>query len=340
MAEDRTRYETDAGALRSPVRRAWSTSPTITLLAGTMLVTGVGGIVGLAADPRLVTGAPVWAKTTKFSISIFVYAVTLLWMLPHIRVRPRLVRLVATAIGAILLFEVALIVLQAVRGRPIHFNYTTPLDAALFNAMAISITIFWFVNMGLALLMLRQPLANRALTWGVRLALLIAIAGMGQGYLMTQPTAQQMARMEAGETVRTIGGHTVGAPDGEEPGLPLLGWSTTHGDLRIGHFVGLHGLQTVALLGWWLGRRRERWLTESHRVGLVLTGAGAYAGLMTLVTWQALRAQPLLRPDTLTLNAVALLVGTTLALAGLIVSHARRRAAPHETWFAARGRAM
>jgi hypothetical protein len=102
--------------------------------------------------------------------------------------------------------------------------------------------------------------------------------------------------------------------------LPLLGWSTQHGDLRIGHFIGIHGLQAIPLLGWWLSRRRlQRWLSEGQRLALVCIGATSYLGLVLLVTWQALRGESLLVPGMLTLSALAALIVTTAGSVLLVI---------------------
>jgi hypothetical protein len=67
-------------------------------------------------------------------------------------------------------------------------------------------------------------------------------------------------------------------------------------------------MQILPLLGWWLQRRKK--MGESSRVALIWTAAVGYAGMLGILIWQALRAQPLLAPDSLTLGAViALLVG-------------------------------
>ena len=141
---------------------------------------------------------------------------------------------------------------------------------------------------------------------------------------MTTPTPPQMVLLEAGQHTDMIGAHTVGAPDGG-PGLPLLGWSTTHGDLRIAHFVGLHGLQVIPLLGLFLMLRREEWLTERHKLLLVGIGATGYLSLVALLAWQALRAQSIIAPDALTIMSFVLIVTTTLIATVAVVLQARSR---------------
>ncbi len=248
-------------SFRSPnvphlLRHWWKFNPILTSLTLVMGVTTTLGLIGLALDTRLVTNAPVWAKTTKFSISVTLYAAIFLWMLPMVTARPRLARWVGNGIGLILYFEMALIILQAMRGRAMHYNFSTVVDGTLFGIMSVTIVLLWIISMVGTFLLIRQKLANPALAWGIRLGTVVMVIGMGLGFLMTSPTTGQMAVLQSRQASDFIGAHTVGAPDGGE-GLPLLGWSTTHGDLRIAHFVGLHAFQITPLVGWWLGQRRK-----------------------------------------------------------------------------------
>jgi hypothetical protein len=107
---------------------------------------------------------------------------------------------------------------------------------------------------------------------------------------------------------------------GAAAGLPVVGWRRDAGDLRVGHFVGLHALQVLPLVGAVLRRRRLR---ERQRAGLVHVAGVGYLGLTLLVTWQALRAQPLLSPDVWTWAALGGLgLGCALG-AGFVVRRGR-----------------
>ena len=145
-----------------------------------------------------------------------------------------------------------------------------------------------------AVLVLRTRGVDRTVAAGMRWGLLVTLLGMAEAVLMTVNSRWHDA-----------GGHTVGGVDGG-PGLPLTGWSTLHGDLRIGHFLGLHALQVLPILAFLLLLLPG--VTERGRTRLLRIAGAGYAGLLVLVTWQALRGQPLLAPDALTLAAGAALV--------------------------------
>ncbi len=295
------------------LKRSWAFNRMLTIFVLVSTAMTIIGILGMMIDPRIVLGMPNWAKSTKFGISLTLYGAALLWMLPLLSIRPRLTQLVANGTGAILILESILIMFQALRGVPMHFNVSTPLDATLWGVMSVTIGMLWLITaLGVGLVFF-QKLPNRVLSWSIRLGFLITLIGFAEGFMMTSPNRTQLAALEAGQKVDLIGAHTIGRSDGG-PGIPLLGWSTTHGDLRIGHFIGIHAMQVIPLLGVVLLRRREPWLNERTRLAWLSIGAASYFGLMVLVTWQALRGQPLLNPDLLTLVVgSALLIGAIIA---------------------------
>jgi hypothetical protein len=309
------------------LRQAQAINKPLTTFTITMAVISIAAFVGIFLDARTIVGQPAWAKTFKFATSFVLYGGTLLWFFSYIQQPSRFQRFFLNATAAILSFEMVLLVTQAVRGRAMHFNFSTPLDSALYTSMAISIYALFVISLIAAALILRQPLPGRSFAWSLRLGLLVTVAaGFGLGNLMTAPTSAQTASMAAGEpgAGSVMGAHTVGAEDGG-PGLPILGWSTEHGDLRIGHFFGLHALQAIPLLGLAISRRRETWLTDAHRITLVAIGALTYVGWLALVTWQALRGQSIVAPDGATLAAAAGLVSAAVGTAALTVGHAWRR---------------
>ncbi|RAN93210.1 hypothetical protein LAH08_06240 [Micromonospora noduli] len=284
-------------------------------LVSVMAVLAVVTVVGILVDPRVLTGAPIWLKPFKFAVSFVLYGATLAWMLSLLPRRSRAVERAVVVIVAVAVVENALIVGQVIRGQTSHFNDTTPLNTALFATMGAAIMVLFFAHLVIGIVVLIQRIPDRvaatAVGWGLGLSLLGMLAAVPMALPMQDPGIEGVS-----------GAHSVGVPDGG-PGLPLVGWSTTGGDLRIGHFVGLHALQALPILAILLSRFATR-LDERTRARLLVVAGVAYGVLTVLLTWQALREQPLLRPDAVTLAAVAALVVATATATGLVLARRRR----------------
>ncbi|GAA2809687.1 hypothetical protein VO63_27245 [Streptomyces showdoensis] len=279
---------------------------------------------GLLFDDRVLVGAPIWAKPFKFSVSFIAYGLTLAWMLsllPGARAR-RVGWWAGTVLTLASVIEMVLITTQVVRGKQSHFNNATPFDAALFSAMGTTVVVLWLAALVIAVLLLRARILDRATAWAVRISSFVALAGAAIGFVMVAPTPEQLAQ----ENPPVQGAHSVGVPDGG-PGMPLTGWSTTGGDLRIAHFFGMHALQLIPLVLLVLSAlapRFARLADDRIRLRVVLVASAAYTATFVLVAWQALRGQPLLSPDALTLAAAGAIAAFTLAGTAL----ALRTAAP------------
>ncbi len=282
------------------------------VLAGVMVVTGLVSAVGLLVDDRVLLGQPIWAKPLKFSLSIAIYAVSLAWLIDQLRRARRTAWWLGTLVAVLLGFEQVVIVGAVLRGTTSHFNLGTGLDATLYAVMGLAIAGVWVATLVLALFLFRSPGPDPARTRAIRAGVVLALVGMALGFLMTLPTA---AQIQTGGDV--VGAHAVGVADGGA-GLPLLGWSTEGGDLRIPHFVGMHALQVLPLAvialelaARWVPRLRD----VAVRTRLVGVAAGGYLGLTALLTVQALRGQSIVRPDLVTAATAVLLVAAVAAAA-------------------------
>ena len=107
--------------------------------------------------------------------------------------------------------------------------------------------------------------------------------------------------------------------------MPSTGWSLEHGDLRVGHFVGLHALQVLPLLAWALLRLTH--LDATTRARLLTVAGASYTAVVLLATWQALRGQSVVRPDFETLTVTVALAGLA-AVATIAVLRRSRRGSP------------
>ena len=172
------------------------------------------------------------------------------------------------------LLEVAYITLQASRAEASHFNYSSLTSSVLYILMAVgavSMTSTALVQ-GIAVLRTRAgdliPPVRTALGWGLVLTFLLGT--LTGGYMGSQP------------------GHFVGIPT-DLHGLPLLGWSTTAGDLRPAHFFGMHAAQILPVLIWVIALASPGW---ARRLPVPL--ALAYCALTLAILAQAMAGRPLI----------------------------------------------
>ncbi|MFC7648432.1 hypothetical protein ACFQX6_54305 [Streptosporangium lutulentum] len=177
--------------------------------------------------------------------------------------------------------------------------------------MGVTIGVLMLANLVAAVFVIVDRRADRVSAWAVRLGIVISTLGIASGGLMvTGVPGQTWAEDFAGA-------HSVGVADGG-PGLPVVGWSTVGGDLRVPHFVGMHALQSLPLLALLLAALSVRFAVLRHeevRLRLMLIAGGAYGCLFLLLLWQALRGQPLVRPDVATLAVLGVLAVTVIGAA-------------------------
>jgi hypothetical protein len=273
-------------------------------------------LVALLVDPRELTGAPLWMKPLKFAISVLIYSVTLSWLIGQVQRGRRVARIAGSVVAVFLAVEMVVIVGTAAVGVTSHFNAATPLATTLWAVMAGSIGVVWIASLAVAAVLFAANLGDRGRSVAIRAGFGIALVGMALGFLMTWPTAAQLDDFQG-----IAGAHTVGVADGG-PGLPLVGWSTVAGDLRIPHFVGMHALQVLPLLALALelgGRRLRALQSKRTRYRLLLVAVASYAGVLAVLTIQALLGQSIVQPTGGILIAeVALLLATAVAAGAVL----------------------
>lgn len=292
----------------------------------------VVSMIGMVVDDRLLLGESVWLKPAKFGLAFGLYGVTLAWILrlPH-RGR-RATWWLGTVFAVAGVLDVGFIALQAARGTFSHFNTATdPVNQIGQQVFMSGVPGLFVANLVLAVIISWQKLADRPTRIALKAGLWLAVAGMALGYLMGF-TGPQLVRQTDGTVVGLVAGHTVNpdapanaARDGVGA-MPLTHWSTTGGDLRIPHFVGLHGIQFLLVLAVVLTALAARWSwlrTETTRAALLVVAVLGYFGLLTLVLWQALRGQPLTSPDLATAGAAAALA--LLVAGGVTAVYLRAR---------------
>jgi hypothetical protein len=227
-------------------------------------------------DPRLLDGTPVWAKPVKFALSFAVMFGTL--ALIEQRLSPGwrdgwTLRITVAVMATAMLTEMAYMIFMAAQQDASHFNFSTPFTTLMYTLMGVGAVSLILGVAIFGVIALRDADADFGppLRWGVGWGCILS-------FVLTLVTAGYMS---------SAGTHVGIAPEGAAS-LPLMGWSAAVGDIRPAHFLALHAMQVLPLVGLWFDRKgiavqRMRWI------------ALAYAALTAAVFAQALVGMPLIR---------------------------------------------
>lgn len=281
----------------------------VAVMCGLVLVS----LCGMVVDHRRLLGVSIWLKPLKFGVAFVLYGSTLAWLLSLPHKGSRWTWWLGTTFAVAAVVDVGFIAMQAARGTFSHFNSETdPINSIGQIVFTSGIPGLFLANLVIAVIISWQRVADKPISLAIHSGLGIAVVGMALGYLMGF-TGSELVRTADGAVVELVGKHTVDADDGTG-GMPVTDWSTVGGDLRIPHFLGLHGIQLLLLAAVLTAAaaRKHAWLRpERTRAALIGVFAAGYVGLMAVTTWQALRGQPLIHPDSATwlgLTAVAMFV--------------------------------
>lgn len=212
-----------------------------------------------------VYGVNAWYKPFKFAFSTFLFAWAMAWYcyyLPNFNIH-----LFNWSVILLLGFEIVYIAIMAGKGQISHYNLSTPVYSALFSLMALAATLvtLYTAYIGFLFFIHSFPDLPNHYLWAIRLSLLIFVVFAFEGFAMGSRLS-----------------HTVGAIN-DNSNWFIIGWSKTVGDLRVAHFIGMHALQVLPVLSFYLLKNTKATIIISILYGLL--------AVVTLV--QALKGQPL-----------------------------------------------
>jgi hypothetical protein len=173
------------------------------------------------------------------------------------------------AVIILLGFEIVYIAIQASRGQLSHYNLSTPMYSALYSMMALAATVVTLYTAYIGYLFFKSdfPSLPNHYLWAIRLGILIFVIFSFEGFVMGSRLT-----------------HTIGGADGGA-GIPFFNWSTKFGDPRIAHFIGMHALQVLPILSFYL--------LKNTKITIAVSILYALLALFTLI--QALQGKALFK---------------------------------------------
>lgn len=203
------------------------------LICWSAVAMALGMIVCFAltvVDARLLAGVSVWGKPAKFFLSLIVHTLTVAWAITLLARRSRGIEIAALIMVGAAWFEMVYMIFRASRGEASHFNTSTLFAAIMYPLMGLGAVSLTTTSAYIGWQVWRERAGN-LMREAAGLGLMVgAVLGTIVGAYLSSHTS-----------------HWIGGDQTDASGLAIFNWSTTGGDLRVAHFIGLHATQFVPL---------------------------------------------------------------------------------------------
>lgn len=206
-----------------------------------------------------------WYKPFKFAFSTFTFAWAMAWYchyLPSFSIQGFNWTLIV-----LLGFEIIYISAMAAQGKESHYNVSSPFFSLMFSMMALAATLvtLYSAYVGFLFFLHDFPDLPTYYLWAIRMGIMLFVIFSFEGFLMGGKMS-----------------HSVGLVN-DNSNIFILGWSKTVGDLRVAHFLGMHALQALPILAFYIFKNTK----------LTLLAGILYAALAVFTLIQALNGKPL-----------------------------------------------
>jgi hypothetical protein len=210
-----------------------------------------------------VHGVNAWFKPFKFAMSLGIYSWTMGWFCYYLsNFNITFFNWIVVALWS---FEILYIAFQASKGQLSHYNVSSPVYSLLYGLMAIaaSVVTVYTAYIGWLFFSSDFPSLPDYYVWSIRWGIFLFVIFSFQGFAMGSRLS-----------------HSVGAVN-DNSNLFILGWSKTVGDLRVAHFIGMHALQVLPIVSYYL--------LKSTKLTFALAAMYAILAVFTLI--QALQGK-------------------------------------------------
>jgi hypothetical protein len=273
-----------------------------------LLATMLFHVIALAVTGRTVNGPVSLRKPATFAETSWLLCWSVALALPWLRLGRRRRGFVAVAVLAFGLGETSIMAIQAWRGVPSHYNFTTPFDATLMRLGAGGLAFVLLAGLVVMLTGVPGSTAPASVRLGIVAGVAVLLVGCVIGFVMISNMSGVFQGSFGSAFTRPQHGYMGPSSSTVGPQYVLLRPRTDGGDLVLLHAIGVHGMPLLTLPALLLARAP---IAESQRLRLVIAMTTTIVVGLAALAVQAFAQRPW---DTLPAIAI-------VALGALVVAY-------------------